>query len=460
MSRQPSVNVWHGRRRGWRPSSPRGCLDKVNEQNASVRQKIADLIRESAPTLMPANDPTNVPVSGKVFDAEEMCLAVDAVLDGWWTSGRFAAEFEKEFSKFMGVRAAILTNSGSSANLLAISALTSPSLGGKRLLPGDEVITVAAGFPTTVAPIVQNRLVPVFIDVKFPTYNVDETLLQAAFSERTGAIVLAHTLGNTFNVQVVSDFAKRHDLFLIEDACDAVGSTYLGRQVGTFGDIATVSFYPAHHITMGEGGAVLTDSPSLKRIVESFRDWGRDCWCDPGCDNTCGVRFQQQFGDLPYGYDHKYVYSHLGYNLKVTDMQAAIGLAQLKKLPGFISSRKSNFSALYSGLRDLEDRIILPEPEENADPSWFGFPITLRRDGFRDRRTLTEALNERGIGTRLLFGGNLTKQLAFRGVNFRVASSLENTDAVMERTFWVGVYPGIDERRMDYLIQNLRDALG
>jgi CDP-6-deoxy-D-xylo-4-hexulose-3-dehydrase len=425
-----------------------------------IRRKIANLIEEFALLSPSPSGSLSVPVTGKVYDATEMRYAVDAVLDGWWTTGRFAADFERAFAKYMGVRSISLTNSGSSANLLAISALTSKSLGDRRLLPGDEVITVAAGFPTTVAPIVQNGLVPVFVDVKFPTYNVDESLLEGALSGRTRAVMVAHTLGNTFNVNAVTEFARTHDLFLIEDTCDAVGSTYDGKRVGAFGDLATVSFYPAHHITMGEGGAVMSDSPALKKIVESFRDWGRDCWCEPGYDNTCGIRFDQQFGELPEGYDHKYVYSHLGYNLKISDMQAAIGLAQLEKINGFVETRRKNFSMLSAALGDLKDRVILPEAEPLSDPSWFGFPITLRdRKSEMDRRTVISRLEAGRIGTRLLFGGNLIKQPAFRDVKFRVASDLQTTEAIMERTFWVGVYPGITPAKMEYLIEQIRAAL-
>lgn len=423
-----------------------------------IRRRIAQLVEEYARESQREVDQEYVPVTGKVYNDVELKYAIDAVLDGWWTTGRFSEQFEAEFSKYMGVRSIALTNSGSSANLLAISSLTSPLLGDRRLRPGDEIITVAAGFPTTVAPIIQNHLIPVFVDVKFPTYNVDETLLEVALSKRSRGIVLAHTLGNPFNVEAVLEFARRHDLFLIEDTCDAVGSTYQGRRVGSFGDLSTVSFYPAHHITMGEGGAVLSNSPLLNKIVKSFRDWGRDCWCEPGKDNTCGIRFEQQFGELPLGYDHKYVYSHLGYNLKITDMQAALGLAQLEKLDDFVSIRRKNFEKLNFAMSDYEDRLILPKEEPGTKPSWFGFPITIR-DKALNRREVVHRLELSKVSTRLLFGGNLIKQPAFRHSTFRIASDLSVTDTIMDHTFWVGVFPGINESRMDYLIEQLRLAL-
>jgi CDP-6-deoxy-D-xylo-4-hexulose-3-dehydrase len=378
---------------------------------------------------------------------------VDSALDFWLTTGRFAAQFERAFARFLGVRTATLVNSGSSANLLAITALTSPKLGDRQLRPGDEVITVAAGFPTTVNPIIQNGLVPVFVDVDIPTYNVDAGLLEEALSSRTRAIMLAHTLGNPFNLTAVTNFARRHDLRLIEDCCDAVGSTYKGANVGTFGDLATVSFYPAHHITMGEGGCVLTETPLLKTIVESFRDWGRDCWCDPGKQNTCGKRFNWQLGELPCGYDHKYTYSHIGYNLKMTDMQAAVGVAQLKKLPAFIEKRNANFRALHERLRDLDEFFILPEPTPGSDPSWFGFPLAVRPDGPLTRNAVIEYLDHRKIGTRLLFAGNLVRQPAYKDVRYRVAGKLDNTDFVMNQVFWIGVYPGITAEMLDYLAE-------
>jgi CDP-4-dehydro-6-deoxyglucose reductase, E1 len=398
---------------------------------------------------------SSVPVSGKVFDEVEMQHLVDSSLDFWLTTGRFADQFQKEFSRFMGVRNAILVNSGSSANLVALSCLTSPQLGDKALKPGDEVITVAAGFPTTVNPIIQNNLTPVFIDVQIPTYNVDVNYLEAALSQQTRAILLAHTLGNPFDLDTVGEFAREHDLWLIEDCCDAVGATYNGRMVGTFGALATTSFYPAHHITMGEGGAVLTDTPKLKTLVESFRDWGRDCWCEPGKDNTCGKRFDHQLGELPHGYDHKYTYSHIGYNLKATDMQAAVGLAQLQKVTGFIETRRANFAYLRESLQDLQDCLILPQATLNSEPSWFGFPIAVREDAPFTRNQLTQFLDNRKIATRLLFGGNLVRQPAYRNSQYRVASPLDNTDFVMNQVFWLGVYPGLTRPMLDYVIEAL-----
>lgn len=402
---------------------------------------------------------TPIPVSGKVLDARDFQMMTEAVLDGWLTTGRFAADFERKFAQFFGLRHAMLVNSGSSANLLAMSAFTSPALEGAELKPGDEVITVAAGFPTTVNPIIQNRLVPVFIDVELGTYGPDVSQLERALSTRSRAIMIAHTLGNPFDIAAVSEFAKANDLWLIEDCCDAVGATYDGKHVGTFGDIATVSFYPAHHITMGEGGAVLTNQPPLKRIVESFRDWGRDCWCDPGKDNTCGKRFDWQMGDLPHGYDHKYVYSHVGYNLKLTDMQAAIGVSQLEKLPSFIAARRRNFEILHASLRDLEDVLILPKATPRSEPSWFGFPIAVRPESGLTRHRIVRHLENQMIGTRLLFGGNLVRQPAYRSVEHRVIGSLANSDYVMNNVFWVGVYPALTPEMLAFISESIHDAV-
>ncbi len=396
-----------------------------------------------------------VPVSGRVFDAEDMRYLADATLDFWLTTGRFAKEFEQQLAQVFGLRHALFVNSGSSANLLAVTALTAKELGDRALRPGDEVITVAAGFPTTVNPIIQNRLVPVFVDVAVPTYNVDVSQLEAARSERTRAVFLAHTLGNPFDLAAVTAFCRRHDLWLIEDCCDALGATYGGQHVGTFGRLATVSFYPAHHITTGEGGAVLTDDGQLRRVVESFRDWGRDCWCDPGCDNTCGKRFDWQLGDLPYGYDHKYIYSRIGYNLKATDMQAAVGVAQLKKLPRFIEARRRNFAHLHDGLADLQEFFVRPEPTPGSEPSWFGFPLAVRPEAPFTRDELVEHLNDRKIGTRLLFGGNLTRQPAYQGVACRVAGPLTNSDFVTNHVFWLGVYPGLTPEMLDYVLETI-----
>ncbi|MBS0208548.1 MAG: lipopolysaccharide biosynthesis protein RfbH [Planctomycetes bacterium] len=400
-----------------------------------------------------------IPVTGKVFDADDLQALVDSSLDFWLTTGRYARQFEREFAKFCEVRYALLTNSGSSANLLAISALTSPQLGDRRLQPGDEVITVATGFPTTVNPIIQNQLVPVFLDVEIPSYNIDVTRLEEAITDRTKAIMIAHTLGNPFNLDAVTTIAKKHQLWLVEDMCDAVGSRYHDRSVGSFGHLATVSFYPAHHLTMGEGGAVLTSSPILKKLVESFRDWGRDCWCDPGQDNTCGKRFDQQLGELPQGYDHKYTYSHIGYNLKLTDMQAAIGVSQLRKLPEFIRQRRDNFDYLHAALAGLEQHLILPEATPNSAPSWFGFPITLRESSPLSRNELIHALESQKIGTRLLFGGNLLRQPAYSNIAHRVIGSLDNADRIMNDTFWIGLYPGLSRAMLDHTVTTLYDAL-
>jgi CDP-4-dehydro-6-deoxyglucose reductase, E1 len=392
-----------------------------------------------------------IPVSGKVIDGADVSAVVDSALDAWFTTGRFAEDFERKLARFVGVRSASLVNSGSSANLLAVSALTSPKLGDRQLKPGDEVITVAAGFPTTVNPIIQNRLVPVFVDVTLPNYEIDVTQLEAARSEKTKAVFIAHTLGNVFDLDTVLAFVQKYNLWLIEDCCDALGSTWKGRRVGTFGDIATLSFYPAHHITMGEGGAVLTDKPNLQVLIESFRDWGRDCWCNPGKDNTCGKRFDWQLGTLPCGYDHKYTYSHIGYNLKATDMQAALGASQIGKLPHFIERRKENFTFLHAALKPLEDCLVLPAATPGSDPSWFGFPIGVREDAPFTREELTRALEANKIGTRLLFGGNLLRQPAYEGCVYRTVGDLPNTDFVMNQVFWIGVFPGLTRSMLEFV---------
>lgn len=402
---------------------------------------------------------TPVPVSGKVFDADDLKTLVDASLDFWLTTGRFAAQFERGFAAFMGTRYCSLVNSGSSANLLALTALTAPELKDRALRPGDEVITCACGFPTTVNPILQNQLVPVFLDVHIPTYNLDVSRLEEAVGPRTKAIMVAHTLGNPFDLATVMDVARRKRLWVIEDCCDAVGATWDGRPVGSFGDLATVSFYPAHHITMGEGGAVLTSDPLLKKIVESFRDWGRDCWCEPGHDNTCGKRFEGQQGGLPEGYDHKYTYSRIGYNLKLTDMQAAVGVSQLKKLPDFIKRRNANFAYLRDRLAPLEAGLILPESHPRAQPSWFGFPLTVKPGAPRNRRELILALEQQRVATRLLFGGNLLRQPAYRGVPYRVAGDLTGCDRVMQDTFWLGLYPGLRDPMLRHTERVLELAL-
>ncbi len=428
----------------------------MSERSEQLRQQILDLTAEfHAEAFGPkpfAPGSSAVPVSGKVIDASDMSGVVEAALDGWYTTGRWAKEFERKLARFVGVRSASLVNSGSSANLVALSALTSPKLGDRALKPGDEVITVAAGFPTTVNPILQNRLVPVFIDVSLPSYEVDVTQLEAARSEKTRAIMIAHTLGNVFDLDAITAFCKKYSLWLVEDCCDALGSTWKGQKVGTFGDIATISFYPAHHITMGEGGAVLTDKPALQVIIDSFRDWGRDCWCEPGVDNTCGKRFDWQLGTLPCGYDHKYTYSHVGYNLKATDMQAALGVRQLEKLPHFIERRKENFNYLLAKLQPLKDVLMLPVATPGSDPSWFGFPIGVREDAPFKRDQLTKTLEANKIGTRLVFAGNLTRQPAYEGWEFRVVGDLKNTDFVMDSVFWIGVFPGLTTEMLDYIV--------
>ena len=402
--------------------------------------------------------PGESPISygGRVYDEKELLYLIDASLEFWLTAGRYAREFEERMAGLLGVRHCILTTSGSSANLLAVSALTSRKLGASRLKPGDEVITVAAGFPTTVTPILQSGLVPVFVDVTLPTYNVDVERLEEARGRKTRAVMLAHTLGNPFDVDRVLRFCRKHDLWLIEDNCDALGSTYKGKFTGTFGHIATQSFYPPHHMTMGEGGALFTNDPMLKRLIESFRDWGRDCWCPPGRDNSCRKRHSQSFGELPFGYDHKYVFSHFGYNLKVTDLQAAIGCAQLDKLPRFTKARKRNFRELYRGLEKHADRLILPEATDGADPSWFGFPVTVREEAGFTRDRIVSDLERKRIQTRMLFAGNLLRQPCFDALRkssagYRVVGNLPNTDRIMNDTFWVGVYPGITGERIAYM---------
>ena len=430
---------------------------------AALRQQILDLSEEYArrvhgPRAFVPGE-SSVAVSGKVMSPADMRNLVDSSLDMWLTAGRFSDEFETRFAQFFGTKYSLLVNSGSSANLVAFSALTSPMLRGKRLKPGDEVITVAAGFPTTVNPIIQNGCIPVFIDAHVPTYNADVSMLEAARSDKTRAVMFAHTLGNPFDLSVVKAFCDKHDLWLIEDCCDALGATYDGKPVGTFGDVATVSFYPAHHITMGEGGAVMTDRPALKKILESFRDWGRDCYCPPGKDNTCGNRFGWQLGSLPKGYDHKYTYRHIGYNLKVSDMQAAVGLSQLDRAPDFIAARRRNFGILTQGLRDVEDMLILPEATANSDPSWFGFPIAVRPGGPRSREEIVGYLEDHKVATRLLFAGNLLRQPAYQDVNCRVIGDLPQADFIMNNVFWIGVFPGLDQPRLDYMIETLHAAL-
>jgi len=400
---------------------------------------------------------SDVSVSGKVIGASELKNMIEASLDGWLTTGRFNQKFEEKLSNFLKVKCLLTVNSGSSANLVAFSTLTSPKLKERALQKGDEVISVAAGFPTTVNPIIQFGAIPVFVDVKFPTYNIDENLVEEAITKKTKAIMLAHTLGNPFNVKKIKDICEKNNLWLIEDSCDALGSKFDNKNVGTFGDLATLSFYPAHHITMGEGGAVFTNSKKLERIAESFRDWGRDCYCEPGKDNTCNKRFGWKLGDLPFGYDHKYTYSHLGYNMKITDMQAACGLAQLDRLEGFIKKRKENFNFLYKNLKDLEEFLILPEPEKNSEPSWFGFPLSLKKNNQYNRNDLIKYLDVNKIGTRLLFSGNLTKQPYMKNVNFKVHGNLTNTDFIMENTFWIGLYPGLSKEHLEYSVLKIKN---
>lgn len=430
----------------------------------SLRKDIAELVKQYA-ALQYVEKPfeagkTVVPPSGKVIGETELQYMVEASLDGWLTTGRFNDQFEKELAEFIGIKHLITVNSGSSANLVAFSTLTSPKLGPRAIKKGDEVIGVAAGFPTTVNPIVQFGAIPVFVDVDLKTHNINVDLIEAAITPKTKAIMLAHTLGNPFNVAKVKAICDKHHLWLIEDCCDALGAKFNGQMVGTWGDIATLSFYPAHHMTMGEGGAVFTNDPKLAVIAESFRDWGRDCYCKPGCDNTCGTRFNMKLGDLPEGYDHKYTYSHLGYNLKITDMQAACGLAQLKRLPEFIEKRNANFDYLKNRLASVTDFIELTEPTENSTPSWFGFPITVKETAGVNRVDLTKYLDQNKIGTRLLFAGNLIRQPYFEGVEYRTVGALANTDITMNQTLWLGIYPGLGKEHLDYVAEKLEEFFG
>ena len=435
----------------------------MSDRASRLRKRILDLVEEyhaeAFPEVAFKPDEMPVPISGRVFDARDMKNLVDAGLDFWLTAGRFAEEFEKRFAALFDRRYALLVNSGSSANLVAMTSLTSPMLGDRRLLPGDEVITVAASFPTTVNPILQNGLVPVFLDVLMATWNIDARQLEEALSPRTRAIFIAHTLGNPFDLGAVKAFADKHELFLIEDTCDAVGAYYDGRPVGSFGDFATTSFYPAHHITMGEGGCVLMSWSMLKRIAQSIRDWGRDCYCDPGDSNTCGKRFGWLLGDMPLGYDHKYLYSHMGYNLKATDMQAAVGVSQLDKLAGFIAARNHNHQILYDGLADLEEFFIRPEPTPNSEPSWFGFAPAVRPEAPFGRNQLVRYLEERRLATRSLFGGNLLRQPAYKDAPRRVVGELPNSDFVMNNVFWIGVYPGITPEMAEHVVEVLHEAV-
>lgn len=420
----------------------------------AIFKKIIELFRLREKKRQFISGKTSIKYAGRVYDEKELINLVDASLDFWLTAGRYAAEFEKKLAGFLGIKFCLLTNSGSSANLLAVSALTSPLLrDDQRLKPGDEVIATAGGFPTTLNPIIQNNLIPVFVDVELGTYNIKTDELEKAISKKTKAIFIAHTLGNPADIDKILKIAKKYNLWFCEDNCDSLGSKYKGRYTGTFGDMATASFYPAHHITMGEGGAVLTDNPLLRKIIMSFRDWGRDCWCQTGHDNTCGKRFGQQFGKLPFGYDHKYVYSHIGYNLKITDLQAAIGCAQLDKLPVFIKARKKNFNFLFSRLKKYQKFLLLPQITAGADPSWFGFPILVKKNAPFSRSTIVEFLEKNKIATRMLFGGNLTKQPAYEKMKCRIIGGLKNTDLVMSNLFWIGVYPGLTPEKLLYVMK-------